>query len=1102
MKHLLFLLFVFTPALSWSQIDTRTITGTITDAQTNEPLTGATVFIDPEAKEYKDYTPQGAVADIDGHFSFKLPAGVKHVIVSYLGYKSEKVNISGKDNFRIKLGTDIHQLNDVVVTGYQRIERRKLTSSIAKIDADEIQQIGVSGIDQLLEGQIAGLVSTPLSGSPGGANRIRIRGTASLSGTVDPLWVVDGMPLEQEDIPSNFSDKDNIDNLTNSSIAGLNPDDIQDITILKDAAATAIYGARAANGVIVITTKKGKAGSLKVNVNAATFISTKPDFDRLNLMNANEKVNFELALAANPELQYRTEKGDIGRILKKYGVLGNYDGNFASLPADAQKEINALRFSGDNWGDLLYRTAINQQYGLSISGGTDRINYYFSAGYYNEQGTTKGTGFDRFNLSMNTGIKITKDLTFSIGLFGNQSKRSSYISDTDAFTNPARYTRNVNPYLTVYDASGQYVYDPDIDGYSDRYVPFNFIEESKNTNYELKNSSFKSVFNLEYKIIRGLKIESQLGLQLDKTGTEKFAAKETYFTRKYREKTRYTDKEDNSLKYFLPEGGIIQNWNTDFFQYNWRTQAQYQKSFLQKHDFDVMIGIEMRGNQNTQIHTKGFGFDERTLTTQPIVFPATSTEKNNALYQQYKKGFVENRFLSYYGTFSYTYDNRYTAFGSVRFDGSNLFGVDPKYRYLPLWSASAAWNINREEFLQDVNWLSNLKLRASYGLQGNIDKNTSPYVMGEWNNTTILPDNNEQVITVTSPPNQKLRWEKTANYNVGLDFGILDGRINITAEGYYRDSRDLIGLRTLPQENGFIYTNMNWARVTNKGFEISLSTINIQNRHFRWSTDFNISRNISKVERINIKENSYTPSLEGYPVNAVFALKTAGLDEQGLPMFWKDGKKVSYTEFFDLKEGMWGTVESGLSADEYRKLFTYAGDNDPKFSGGFINRFNYRDFDLTISCSFNIKQTVRADAFYDPTKVDPGMNYTKEILNAWSPQNPGGKYPALLGSGSTGNAKYAYDWINGMDPGNSFRYLDFWVKDISYLRVSSIRLGYTLPQSILKKTFISSARVNVEARNPFVFGTNYKGYFDPELYGSLYAQPLARTFSVGVNLSF
>ncbi|HEX8015704.1 MAG TPA: SusC/RagA family TonB-linked outer membrane protein, partial [Flavobacterium sp.] len=732
----------------------------------------------------------GTTTDFDGKFQLRIAKNVTSLRVTFMGYVSYTLDLSAQKDYTINLKSETAKLQEVVVTGYQKIEKRKLTAAVTKIDMAAIQQTGVSSIDQLLVGQIAGVaVSTP-SGAPGAPAKIRIRGTASLSGTQDPLWVLDGLPLEGYEVPKNY-DKDNIDLLNNYSIAGLNPDDIKDITILKDAAATAIYGARAANGVIVVTTKKGRAGKMVVSFNTNVFITQRPDFSKLNLMNASQKVDLELDMASRADLTYRDNVGEISRILNGSNELAAYrTGGFSALNPATQQSINALRNNNTNWGNLIYQNAVNTQHGLSLSGGGEKSDYYFSLGYFDEKGTTIGTGFKRYNLTLKNNFEITDKFKVGVGIFGSESKTTSYLTDTDAYTNPGNYSRNVNPYLTPYNADGSYKYDQDIAGYSDRYVPFNILEERENTSYDLKTRAVKALLDAEYKITRDLKVTSQLGLQLDNTSSEKFADKDTYYTRKEKERSRYFT--NGAYNYFLPEGGIIQNANTDFFQYNLKTMVNYSKTFGEKHEVEAMVGNELRRNYVTTISTKGFGFDKNTLTTKPIMFP-NSSFANDAIYRTYQKSENENAFASFFATASYTYNRKYSVFGSVRYDGSDLFGVDPKYKYLPLWSTSASWTVSEEDFLKDNLTLSNLRLRASYGLQGNIDKNTSPFVVGRYGNATILPGQTEQTISVENPPNDKLRWEKTTNTNLGMDLGLFNNRISIVTDFYGRKSTDLIG---------------------------------------------------------------------------------------------------------------------------------------------------------------------------------------------------------------------------------------------------------------------------------------------------------------------
>ena len=426
---------------------------------------------------------------------------------------------------------------------------------------------------------------------------------------------------------------------------------------------------------------------------------------------------------------------------------------------------------------------------------------------------------------------------------------------------------------------------------------------------------------------------------------------------------------------------------------------------------------------------------------------------------------------------------------------------------MPLWAVSGAWHLDRESFLQEVDWLTHLKLRLSYGLQGNVDKNTSAKLVGEWKDTSILPDFNEDYIDVNALPNPYLRWEKTSNWNLGVDRGVWKNRISFTMDRYRRISDDLIAAKMLPGESGFGSAAVNWAKVTNQGIEVSLSTVNVQRKNFQWTTDFNVAHNKSRVNRIQVAENALTPSLEGYEVGALFQLKTAGLDGQGLPMFWRDGEKVSFYDFFKLKEGydpLWGEtfLQCDLTNEEYRNLYSYAGSSEPKFVGGLTNRFRYRNFDLTIATNFVLGQTIQETPFYSPTETSPGQNYSKRVADIWSVENPNGIYPTLLGRNTMEN-NVAYLWHNQDERGIlAFRSYDFWFKTMNYLRVNSIRLGYSLSEAMARKLRLSQARISVEARNPFVFGSNYAGYFDPESYGNIYAQPMSKNFSVGLDLTF
>ena len=1097
MNKLIYIL-IFIPSLLFAQQE-KVIKGKVMDAAFQMPIVGASVYAssaiignETNTKGVIQGTMLGTTTNFDGAFSLKVEADIKYILISYIGYETEKIDISKvTSNLTVVLKESAESLDEIIVTGYQKIEKRKITSAYAKVEMTDINQAGVSSVDQMLVGQLSGVAIQPISGAPGAPSKISIRGAATLNGSSDPLWVLDGIPLDGNDIPQDFRDKDNIDNLQSYPIAGLNPEDIESITVLKDASATSIYGARAANGVIVITSKNGKKGAMRINVNANVFVTQKPDFSKLNLMNSSEKVDFELLLASRPDLKYQQDRGGVARILNNYGEYNNFrDNGFASISSAAQNDINNLKNINTNWGDELYQMAVNQQYGVSISGGTENNDYYFSTGIFDETGATKGTGQKRFNITLKDNFNINDKLKVGVALFGSQTITSSYITGADAYTNPSNYSRNANPYLEIKDADGNYVYDPDLVERSDLNLNYNILEERENTNYELVASSLKAIFDAGYKVNEEIHFNTQLGLQLDFDKTEKYSGEESYYTRKYEQRSQYASSTGTS--YYMPKGGIIQNWNADVFQYNWKTTANYNTSFNDVHELDVMLGTEFRRNKRTQIHTKGFGYNSNTLTSIAITDERSLT---NSLFDPYQKTYSENAYASFFGTASYTYDQKYTAFTSLRYDGSNLFGVNPKYRYLPIWSFAGSWNVYKEDFMYDLDFVSDLKLRASYGVQGNIDKTTSPFVVGEYYTSSILPGVSEETIRALNAPNADLRWEKTVSSNIGLDLGLFNNKIYISGDYYARKSTDLIGLRSVPLESGYNFINTNWATVSNKGFELSINTTNIDTPNFKWTSGFNISHNKSIVDNIEIREEDFKPSLKGYSVNAIFAIKTAGLDSNGLPLFWKDGKKVSAVDFYNLEEG---TNGNQLTREEHRNLYSYVGDGTPKFSGGFRNSFKHKQFDLRVLTNFNIKQTVKAAPSYNLALAQPGNNYNTDILKAGT-----GNYPALIGLTSPGfDTDLVYTWFNSSDDGQTYNDLDIWVKDISYIRVSSIKLSYAIPTDKLKKLKISSLNFNIEGRNLFVFGTDYNGFFDPETYGSLYAQPIPRIISAGFNLSF
>ena len=766
-KRVLIVLLCFVGALSSAFAAEKKVQGVVISSEDNLPLIGASVYVTAEdlKKAGSAQTTMGVITDVDGQFSIAIPAGITRFFCSYVGYDVLEVKlVPGKEHYEITLHASSQMLDAVVVTGYQTVERRKLTAAVSKLDISDETIGAVKSIDQALAGQIAGLSVSPTSGAPGAPAKIRIRGTASLNGTQDPLWVLDGIPLEGTDVPEP-DELNDITNMKQSSIAGLNPADIENITILKDAAATAIYGARAANGVIVITTKKGKVGKPVINFSSRFTYTPTLSLDRLNLLNSAEKVGLEMDMIRN-NYSPDNHKGGVYNILSNYNELSAFqNGGWDALSSDTQAAINRLKSVNTNWGDILFRDAFSQEYNLSLSGGTERVTYYTSFGYYKEDGNVDGVGMDRFNLVGKTSYKVNSILKVGASMFANRRKNTNYLTDAYGMSNPVFYSRKANPYFELYDKNGNYNYDYDIQNNTDKDLGFNIFEERQNTSNESVVNSFSSIFDAELRFNDKWKLTSQFGYQLEKTSREEIADWESYAMRYYYKLSEYS--QGGETKHFLPEGGMQKSYENSNSQITWKAMGEYRDSFNDIHELEVMAGTELRKTWYETLFSAGYGFDRKTLTTKPVIFPNESYATSFPLHQTTYK---ENAYVSFYSTASYSLLNRYTVGGSIRFDGSDLFGVDKKYRYLPLYSVSALWRLSQEPFMQQAKWVDNLVFRASYGLQGNIDKNTSPFLLGTYRSESILPGVSEDVIIINSAPNKKLRWEKTQSVNAGFDF--------------------------------------------------------------------------------------------------------------------------------------------------------------------------------------------------------------------------------------------------------------------------------------------------------------------------------------------
>ena len=1027
-------------------LNAQTVKGTVISGSDNEPLIGASVMVQG--------TKTGAVTDLDGNFTIEAKNG-QTLEVSYLGFITQKIKVTGS-TINVTLNEDKQSLDEVVVVGYGVQKKKLVTGANINVKGDDIAKLNTSNPLQALQGQTPGMSIISTSGQPGSGLKVNIRGMGTVSGS-DPLYIIDGV---------------------RGDIASLNPADIESITVLKDAAATAIYGARAANGVIVITTKNGRAGKPQITFSTKLSYSPKFDIDRLNLLTSDEKVNLELDLLQS-DYTYRENKGEVARIISRYGLTNAYkNGGWSALSTQAQNEITNLRSINTDWNDILFRGTFNQEYNVSLSGGSEKATYYTSLGYYDEKGNVKGVEADRLNMVLKTSYKVNKMLKVGASLFANRRTNKSNLTDSDGFSNPVYYSRRANPYQTPFDEDGNYVYDIDIQGKGDSDLKFNVFEERNNTSYEQTTNALSAIFDVELRFNDKFKATSQVGLQLDAVSKESIADHDTYAMRKDKERTTMSSLNNQS---FLPDGGKHTETASSNSQVNWKSQAEYRDSYNDIHEFEMMVGTEIRKTWYSSLTSTGYGYDRKTLTTKPVIFPNESWARS---YPLHTKTYQENAYASFFSTASYSLLQRYTVGGSVRFDGSDIFGVSKKYRFLPLYSFSGLWRINNEPFMKDFKKIDNLVIRASYGVQGNIDKSTSSYVMGNYNNVSILPDVTEEMIVLGTPPNKRLRWEKTKTTNIGADIALFDNRINLTFDYYLKNSSDLLARDAIDPTTGFSSLTKNVGEMQNNGVEFSVNADIIKKQDFVWNSVFNFSYNKNKVKTYNVTRMytsqwaSMAPILaEGYPADAMFGFKYAGLNDKGEALGYSaNGEKDRL---------------ANLTTDD----IIYLGTVRPKYDLSFTNAFKYKNVQLSFMFIAKLGHQYRKDGFY-------GMNYqNRHVADRW--QKPGDeatkKYPQLR-SGSTEH------WY--------FPYTDFLTGNASYMKLRDVTLAYTFPKHWLSSVGVNNVRAYFQARN--IWTVTAKGTdIDPETaqvnmtgaYNNFTEQgftslPLRPEFYFGLSFSF
>lgn len=1080
-----------------------TVTGKVTDEYSN-PLQGATVKVVGD-EDRSVSTGEG------GAFTVSVKKGTA-LTFSFVTMIPQTVTVKSERSLHIQLEAYDVSIGEVVITGYSQTTTRRTTGSVAVVDGAELKDRPLLSTDKLLQGKVAGLQIKSLSGRPGEAAEVRIRGTNTITGNAEPLWVVDGIPL-QKDIPSISTSQiktGDFNNIFSGGIAGINPNDIESVTVLKDASATAIYGSRAAGGVIVVTTKRGKAGRLSVNYSNYTSVNAKPQRS-LNLMNAEEKIAWEEELWN----RYSKEGFENQEYFPRFGLVGMVRSGwaeYAGLNTEEQDQVlKQAAAESTDWFDQLFRHSVSQNHYLSASGGNERNRYFISTGYATNKGLVKKSDFDRYNLGVKLDITPNDRLQISLNtdLSAQYSKGAS--PNQDLF----RYAYFANPYEKPFEEDGSYRADRTFynlkeinrGGY-DIYTPpngFNIMREIEETDNRAENLSGTVTANVNYKInhlfrLSGIGSYSYVNNQSDNINGR-------YTHAAYKDRLSF-DAYPSQRTY-----GSITQVSTSTPSYMLRGQLEVGNFLKGDHRISSLLGSEIRSQKVKSVFAKRYGYDEITGNSS-IPIPPKPSGSDVIDYNSYiayarmvdalsGQNRSEDAFASFYISSDYNYKRRYTVSLTARTDGSNNFGSDQQFN--PTWSAGLAWMVDQEDFFHFLEPVfSTLSLKAATGFTGNVNRQVHPNLimdyLGDFRKTY---EDYYRMGRIGNAPNRNLRWEKTQDYKVALDFGMFGNRLTGLAEYYQRNSTDLVTALRVPSYIGFTSQRFNTSALKNTGVELTLNGKLIQKEGLSWDVSGNVAWNRNELTKFSTPTgtSNMTAGQEvGYPLNSIFAGRVQGIDPaQGI-----------YT--YDLRPD--ALIQSQADLRDMTNYVFYLGTSDAPVSGGFSTHLNYKQWSVSVGGNFSVGNKiideVQPQTTYStietsgqdtrepiPTNYNDvylhHLNIPRERAEVWTPDNPRTDvYPRLIDHFAAPLGLYL------TNPTSSTITKASMLKDVSYLRIGSLHVGYTLNENVVKKLRLSSAQINFSTSNLFTF-TNYNG-IDPETPGAVY--PLTRSFSMGLNVGF
>ena len=1065
-----------------------------------EPAIGATVKVVGNNN--------GVVTNVDGKFTIDVPSG-KKLEFSYIGYVTKR--LAPKNGMKVTMTQDSKVIEEVVVTGMQKQDKRLFTGAATKIDAEKAKIDGVADISRSLEGRVAGVSVQNVSGTFGTAPKIRVRGATSIYGASKPLWVVDGVVMEDvTEVDADALSSGDANTLISSAIAGLNADDIESFQVLKDGSATSIYGARAMGGVIVVTTKKGKAGQSHISYTGEFTMRLKPSYSQFNIMNSQEQMSayremYNAGWLTFSDTYRGSESGVYG---KMYQLMNTYDpatGQFLLPNTDEAMYayLQEAEFRNTNWFDELFSTSISQNHSISMSSGTDKAQYYTSFSVMNDPGWTERSKVQRYTANINALYNLSKKL--SLNLIGNAAYRKQEAPGTtnqsaDPVSGQVTRDFDINPYSYAINTSR--ALDPNT-FYTRNYAPFNIHNELANNYMDLDVVNLKFQAELKYKPIRQLELAA-LGAYNYSVATRTHMIKENSnqsmaframddATMRDNNPFLYQDPDvPNSLKYsVLPEGGFYRTYKNVMNSKNFRATASYNDAFGQEeeHIVNVFGGMEVNDIERNANYFNGVGmqYEMGMLGAYDYHFFKQASEENN-MYYEVSNNYERN--VAFFGTATYSWKHRYTITPTVRYEGSNQLGRSLKARWLPTWNISGAWNAHEESWFADTfkNILNHATLRLSYSLTG--DKpavNNAMVIIESVNPWRPFASDKETALDIQQFGNPDLTYEKKHEFNVGVDLGLLNNRINVTFDWWMRNNFDLIGPRMTTGVGGSITKYANVATMKSHGEELSISTKNIVAGDFKWNTDFIFSHNKTEVTDLDSRSpiyyltgqnqrNGFT--MVGYPYRALWSIDFQGLDEHGLPTFIN-------------QDGNLTTSDHDFQSYVLDHL-VYEGPTDPTITGSLGNTFTYKNLHLNVFASYSFGNVVRLDPVFRSSYSDLDA-MPKEFNDRW----------VVGGDELKTNIPVLADRrMNQADPYlsyayNAYNYSTARIAKGDFIRMKEISLSYDVPASWINPLGINSLNLKLQGTNLFLIYSDSKlNGQDPEFFNTGgVAVPMARQFT-------